>query len=39
VPTADNEVAASGIQPYRVADPVLWLLSEFGAVARTREGR
>jgi hypothetical protein len=38
-PTLDNAVAASGIQPYRVADPVLWLLSEFGAVARTKEGR
>jgi Double-GTPase 2 len=38
-PTADNDVAASGIQPYRVADPLLWLLSEFGAVPRTREGR
>lgn len=38
-PTADNAVPARGIQPYRVADPVLWLLSEFGALARTREGR
>jgi len=38
-PTADNAVAASGIQPYRVADPLLWLLSEFGAVPRTGEGR
>jgi Double-GTPase 2 len=33
-PTETNDVAASGIQPYRVADPLLWLLSEFGAVPR-----
>jgi hypothetical protein len=38
-PTAANDVASSGIQPYRVADPLLWLLSEFGAVPKTREGR
>jgi len=39
-PTADNDVSASGIQPYRVADPLLWLLSEFGAVpSKKREGR
>jgi len=38
-PTGDNEVAGHGIQPYRVADPVLWLLSEFGVIARTRQGR
>jgi hypothetical protein len=38
-PTPDLEVAASGIQPYRVADPLLWLLSDFGAVPRTREAR
>jgi hypothetical protein len=38
-PTEDNEVAYSGIQPYRTADPLLWLLSEFGAMPRTREAR
>jgi hypothetical protein len=38
-PTAGNDVAASGIQPYRVADPLLWLLSEFGAVPSSKEGR
>jgi hypothetical protein len=38
-PTPDKEVAASGIQPYRVADPLLWLLSDFGAVPKTREVR
>jgi hypothetical protein len=38
-PTPDKEVAASGIQPYRVADPLLWLLSCFGAVPKTKEAR
>jgi hypothetical protein len=33
-PTTTNDVPASGIQPYRVADPLLWLLSEFGAVPK-----
>ncbi|NGN63560.1 hypothetical protein G5C51_06525 [Streptomyces sp. A7024] len=37
-PTADARVAATGIQPYRVADPLLWLLSEFGSVPRTGRG-
>nr|WP_276617681.1 SAV_2336 N-terminal domain-related protein [Streptomyces coryli] len=32
---AGARVAATGIQPYRVADPLLWLLSEFGSVPRT----
>ncbi|GAA1961272.1 hypothetical protein GCM10009838_17290 [Catenulispora subtropica] len=36
-PTSDAEVAQTGIQPYRVADPFVWLLSELGAVGR--EGR
>ena len=35
-PTADDRVAPSGIQPYRVPDPFLWLLSEFGAVPATK---
>jgi hypothetical protein len=35
-PTPDQRVAASGIQPYRVADPMLWLLSGFGAVPKTQ---
>lgn len=34
-PTADQRVAPTGIQPYRVEDPLLWLLSEYGAIART----
>lgn len=38
-PTKDNQVASTGIQPYRVADPLLWLLGDFGAVPRTREPR
>ncbi|WP_327270190.1 hypothetical protein OG233_27645 [Streptomyces sp. NBC_01218] len=36
-PTPEARVAATGIQPYRVADPLLWLLSEFGSVPK--EGR
>jgi hypothetical protein len=35
-PSADNRVSARGIRPHRVADPMLWLLSEFGVVARGR---
>ncbi|MFI8962603.1 hypothetical protein ACIGO8_10835 [Streptomyces sp. NPDC053493] len=34
-PTADARVARTGIQPYRVTDPLLWLLGEYGAVPRT----
>ncbi len=37
-PTKANDVAPSGIQPYRVADPLLWILSEFGTVPRTEPG-
>ncbi len=37
-PTTDARVGATGIQPYRVADPLLWLLSEFGALPRTGRG-
>jgi Double-GTPase 2 len=37
-PTETNAVAPSGIQPYRVADPLLWMLSEFGAVPKAGKG-
>ncbi|MCT2591583.1 hypothetical protein LHJ74_17040 [Streptomyces sp. N2-109] len=37
-PTPDARVAPTGIQPYRVADPLLWLLSEFGSVPKTGRG-
>jgi GTPase SAR1 family protein len=37
-PTAANKVAPTGIQPYRIADPLLWMLSEFGAIPRTGKG-
>ncbi|MFE6867270.1 hypothetical protein ACFVFS_11965 [Kitasatospora sp. NPDC057692] len=37
-PTPDALVAPTGIQPYRVTDPLLWLLSEFGAVPRRGRG-
>jgi hypothetical protein len=36
-PNAGNVVSARGVQPYRVADPFLWLLSEFGTIAATRD--
>ncbi|HET7018360.1 MAG TPA: hypothetical protein VFI65_30860 [Streptosporangiaceae bacterium] len=32
---ASNAVAAGGVQPHRVEDPVLWLLSRAGMVAST----
>jgi hypothetical protein len=35
-PTADRRVSTGVVQPYRVADPFLWLLSEFGAIPRTK---
>ena len=34
-PTVDNDVDEAGIQPFRAADPFVWLLSELGAVGRT----
>lgn len=37
-PTSDARVAPTGIQPYRVTDPLLWLLSDFGSVPRTGRG-
>jgi hypothetical protein len=33
-PTAENRVSGRGIRPHRVAEPILWLLSEFGVVSR-----
>ncbi|MEU3663688.1 hypothetical protein AB0E77_28685 [Streptomyces sp. NPDC032940] len=37
-PTPEARVAPTGIQPYRVADPLLWLLSEFGSVPKAGRG-
>lgn len=34
-PTDDNRVSPAGIRPYRVADPFLWLLAEFGVIRRS----
>ena len=31
-PTLDNRVSETGIRPYRVSDPILWLLSRLGTV-------
>jgi hypothetical protein len=35
-PTEVNRVSERGIRPYRVADPFLWLLSEFGTIPRSK---
>ena len=32
-PTPDNRVSPKGIQPYRVTDPFVWLLSEFSFIS------
>ncbi|MFD8202467.1 hypothetical protein ACWDTR_28810 [Streptomyces sp. NPDC003470] len=37
-PTPEARVADTGIQPYRVADPLLWLLAEFGSVPKAGRG-
>jgi hypothetical protein len=31
-PTEDNQVPAPGVQPFRVTDPYMWLLSQFGFI-------
>lgn len=31
-PTLDNHVSPRGIRPYRVADPLMWILAQFGAI-------
>jgi hypothetical protein len=31
-PTAENRIPDQGIRPYRVTDPFMWLLSQFGLV-------
>lgn len=36
-PTVDNMISERGIRPYRVVDPLLWMLGEFGAI-RVRKG-
>jgi GTPase SAR1 family protein len=33
-PTPDNRVSPRGIRPYRVQDPFLWLLAEFGTIPK-----
>jgi hypothetical protein len=34
-PTEQNRLSMRGVQPYRVADPFLWLLAEFGTIPAT----
>jgi len=33
-PTSENRVSPRGIRPYRVQDPFLWLLAEFGTIPK-----
>jgi len=33
-PTAENPIPPGGIRPYRVTEPLLWLLSQFGLVGQ-----
>lgn len=35
---ATGQVAAGGVQPHRIADPVLWLLAKTGTVPVSRKG-
>lgn len=37
-PVNDNELSPMGVQPYRVEDPMLWLLNRFGVI-RTMRGK
>lgn len=38
-PVQDNAIAAGGLRPYRVLDPMFWFLSEFGLISQIRGGR
>jgi hypothetical protein len=38
-PVNDNQLSPSGVQPYRVEDPMLWLLGRFGAIKTTKGKR
>ena len=31
-PTQDNHVSSRGVRPYRVDDPLMWILAQFGAI-------
>jgi GTPase SAR1 family protein len=35
-PVNDNQLSPVGVQPYRVEDPMLWLLGRFGAIKTTK---
>ena len=37
-PAEDNAVAAGGLRSYRVLDPMLWFLHEFGLIPQARGG-
>jgi hypothetical protein len=38
-PTADNELSQRSVDPLRIADPLMWILSEFGLVPQKAPGR
>lgn len=38
-PRDDVRLAPSGIHPYRVEDPMLWLLAQFGSIKRVKSRR
>jgi hypothetical protein len=38
-PTEDGRLSTGVVQPHRVADPFLWLLSEFKAIPRTKPSK
>ena len=38
-PRDENRLAKSGVHPYRVEDPMLWLLAEFGSIKREKGRR
>lgn len=38
-PRDDVRLATSGVHPYRVEDPMLWLLAQFGSIKRVKSRR
>jgi len=38
-PIDDNRLSPTGVHPYRLEDPMLWLLSRFGVIRTTRTKR
>lgn len=38
-PRDENRLAESGVHPYRVEDPMLWLMAHFGSIKSVKVGR